>query len=64
VPSEHEARILLKRVTHLRELITELEIDSIEWSCDAQIRLAFERMKRQADDATLAIALFQRMREH
>jgi len=64
VPSEHEARILLQRVTHLRELVTELEIDSVEWSCDADLQGTFAKIKQSVDEATLMLALLQRLAQH
>jgi hypothetical protein len=64
VPSKHEARMLLQRVTHLRELISELEIDSVEWSCDADLRYAFAKVKQDIDEATLLLALEQHLRKH
>jgi len=56
--------MLLQRVTHLRELISELEIDSVEWSCDADLRHAFAKMKQDIDEATLLLALQQHLRKH
>jgi len=56
--------MLLKRVTYLRELVTELEIDSVEWSCDTDLQRAFAKMKQSADEAALMLALFQRLSKH
>jgi hypothetical protein len=56
--------MLLQRVIHMRELILELEIDSVEWSCDADLRLALANMKRNIDEAKLLLALQQRLRQH
>jgi hypothetical protein len=55
--------MLLQRVTNLRELVTELEIDSVEWSCDTDLRRAFAKMKQSADEATILLALLQHLRE-
>ena len=63
MPSKHEAHMLLRRVTHLRELVTELEIDSVEWSCDTDLRHAFGKMKQSIDEATRLLALLQHLRQ-
>ena len=64
VTTERQARVMLERVTYLRQLISELECDCSEWQCDVEIRVAFARMKTQLDDATLALSMFQPMRKH
>ena len=64
VTTERQARLMLERVTYLRQLIGELECDCTEWQCDVEIRVAFARMKLQLDDAALALSMFQPMRKH
>jgi hypothetical protein len=64
VTTERHARILLQRVAHLRQLVRELETDSVEWSCDADLQRTFKRVKVQLDDATLALSLLQPMKKH
>jgi hypothetical protein len=64
VTSERHARILLKRVAHLRQLVRELETDSHEWACDAELQLTFSRVKTQLDDAKLVLSIFQPMKKH
>jgi hypothetical protein len=64
VTTERQARILLERVNHLRQLISEIECDCIEWQGDSELRRTFARMKIQIDDATLVLALLQPMKKH
>jgi hypothetical protein len=56
--------MLLQRVAHLRQLVRELETDSVEWACDADLQRTFKRVKVQLDDATLALSLLQPMKKH
>ena len=64
VTTERQARLLLERVNHLRQLVAEIECDCTEWQCDADLRRTFARMKVHLDDATLALALLQPLKKH
>jgi len=64
VTTERQARILYQRVTHLRQVIADLECDSSEWQCDPEVQHTFTKIKMQLNDAILVLSLWQPMKKH
>jgi hypothetical protein len=64
VTTERQARILYQRVARLRQAISELECDSSEWQCEAEVQQAFTKIKVQLNDAILVLSLWQPMKKH
>jgi hypothetical protein len=63
---ERQAQSLMKRLTLVRELLSEMETDCTEWETggDVDVRSSLAVMKRQLDDAALLLTLLQPIRKH
>jgi hypothetical protein len=61
---ERQAQSLMKRLTLVRELLSEMETDCTEWGTDADLRGTLLVMKRQLDAAALMLTLLQPLRKH